>query len=382
MFLQVEKLHAVGLDKQRLVELLEKEELGALVLTSPESVYYFTGYTALPTSGNPILYSLRNVFPYSVVVERNGDRHLICWGFSVQDVEPDAEQVVSFNDRLEAFKKLEDVLMDALQSSTSKGSRRIGIEASCPYSVARLMDGLGGVETVPVDSLLLSLKRRKSPAEVELLRKSVEIAEAAVERVFAELRVGSSRLAMMALAKQEVLRLGGDAVGHVTMSFGHANPEIAIDETLQPGDLVVVDVGAKYRDYTSDCRRYGYVGEVPEAVAERHRQMCEVVAEIGAALQPAATFSSLMALGQNGFATRAVPLLGRFTHVGHGIGLETEEEWIDDDSSRSIEAGMVVAIEVYAEVDGHGAIGDEETYVVWPDGPEQLTKLPLGIREI
>lgn len=381
MSTQLAHLSAPGHHAERLRELLSREGLGAIVLTSPENVYYLSGYPTLPTSGNPILYSLRNVLPYSLVVGVDGTRALLCWGFSVHDVNVDVERVVTFNERNEAFGALAGELRSCL-GDAPVGSTSVGIEASTPHEVSEyLRRQAPGIEFKVIDDGLRALRRVKSEAEVALLLQSAEIAESALERVFSELKVGSSRLDMIRLAKQTVLEQGGDGVGHVTMSFGHANPEIALDETLGEGDLVVVDVGAKLNGYTSDCRRYGYVGAVPQVLAERHQQMCEVVATVGAALKPGASFSSLMRLCRDGFARMGLPLQSRFTHVGHGIGLETEEEWIDDSSS-IIEEGMVVAIELYADASGYGSIGDEETYVIRNRGPEQLTQLDTAIREI
>lgn len=60
--------------------------------------------------------------------------------------------------------------------------------------------------------------------ELELLRCSVEIAQGALERVVTSLCVGGSWLDAVRLAKSPMLDLGGDGVGHVTMSFGRANP--------------------------------------------------------------------------------------------------------------------------------------------------------------
>ena len=101
---------------------------------------------------------------------------------------------------------------------------------------------------------------------------------------------------------------------------------------------------------------------------EQHAAMCEVVDEVAEAMRPGVSFAELMRLGRQGFVSRDIPLRGRFTHVGHGIGLETEEEWIDDDESRTIEEEMVVAIELYAVAGEHGAVGDEETYVIRSNG--------------
>ena len=54
----------------------------AIVLTSPESVYYTTGYPTLPTAGNPILFALRNRLPPFAIVTADGEVSLGCWGFS------------------------------------------------------------------------------------------------------------------------------------------------------------------------------------------------------------------------------------------------------------------------------------------------------------
>jgi Xaa-Pro aminopeptidase len=271
----------------------------------------------------------------------------------------------------------------ALSSPVGEASARVGVESSCPYEVVQLLASVGGVELASAGPVLHSLRRRKSEREVELLRRSVEVAEGALERVIASFRIGISRLDAIRVAKSSVVELGGDGVGHVTMSFGQANPEIAIDEPLRAGALAVVDVGAKVAGYTSDCRRYAYIGAmVPEVVLEQHAAMCAVVDEVAEAMRPGVTFAALTRLGRAGFTSRGIPLLSRFTHVGHGIGLETEEEWIDDDESRAIEEEMVVAIELYAAAGEYGAVGDEETYVIRSSGPERISLLDRSIRAV
>ena len=317
------------------------------------------------------------------MVERDGTRHLVCWGFSLQDVDIDVEDVVRFNSMREAEEAVDRVVAEVLSGHIGDG-RRIGIESTAPYGLAsRLVALVGGGNVVQaMDRVLGELRRKKTDAEVELLRQSVQIAEGAIEKVFATLEVGCSRLDAIRLAKSTVLELGGDGVGHVTMSFGHANPEIAIDERLREGDLVVVDVGAKLAGYTSDARRYGFVGEIPKEVLDAHSTMVEIVADVAAQMRPGTSFAELMKAGTDGFDRAGLASLGRFNHVGHGIGLETEEEWIDDDPSRVVEEGMVVAIELYTIATPYGQIGDEETYAIRADGPERLSMLDTYVRRV
>ena len=384
MFEKTGRLATVGLDVHALAAAMESYDLDVAVITYPENVFYVSGYSVLPSSGNPILHSLRNVLPYSVVVERSGKRHLVCWGFSLQDVDIEVEDVVRFDGPHQAIEVFDKLVNGILASGGSSGTKRIGVESTAPIElVRRLEEGNPTSEVViALDPLLNSLRRRKSEKEIELLRRSVQIAESAIERVISELKVGYSRLDAIRLAKSTVLELGGDGVGHVTMCFGQANPEIAIDETLREGDLVVVDVGAKLDGYTSDARRYAYVGKAPQEVIDTHAKMVDVVAEIASHMKPGVTFAELMRIGHEGFDRAGISSLSRFNHVGHGIGLETEEEWIDDNPHQTIEENMVVAIEVYAMAGTYGQIGDEETYVIRADGPELLSLLPTHVREV
>ena len=68
-----------GFEPARLAERLRERGLAAALLTSPENVFYTTGYTTLPSAGNPILYMLRNRLPYYAARRRRrqGDAWLL-----------------------------------------------------------------------------------------------------------------------------------------------------------------------------------------------------------------------------------------------------------------------------------------------------------------
>ena len=74
--------------------------------------------------------------------------------------------------------------------------------------------------------------------------------------------------------------------------------------------------------------------------------------------------------------------LGRFNHVGHNIGLETEERWLDEDGEAAVRAGMVINIELYTTAASGEQVGDEETYIIEGAGPSRISTLPRKIHEI
>ena len=49
--------------------------------------------------------------------------------------------------------------------------------------------------------------------------------------------------------------------------------------------------------------------------------------------------------------------------MGHNIGLETEERWLDE-SADTVRAGMVINIELYSLAETGEQIGNEETYLI------------------
>jgi Xaa-Pro dipeptidase len=370
--------HPIGLDRDRMLALMKEQDLGALLLTSPENVFYTSGYTALPSSGNPILYTLRNRLPFFSFVDGQGHISLLCWGFSAEGVDFGADEVIGFNDFGEALEAVRSVVGDRLTNDLP-----LAIESSCPQYILELLAGhVDSPILASADEVLEELRLIKSEAEIERITASTNIVERAVAELLDRLRLGTSRLELMREAKELLYHHGATGISHVTFSFGRENPEIAIDEPLEPGKLATIDLGAIVDGYCSDNRRYAYGGQPPASLVRRYQEMVEIIDRVGEALVPGTTYAELHALALGLFHKRGIESLGRFTHVGHNMGLETEEQWLDDSPEKLVRAGMVINIELYSFAETGEQIGNEETYVVREHGPECITQLPREIRVI
>ena len=367
-----------GFEPARLAERLRGRSLAAALLTSPENVFYTTGYTTLPSAGNPILYMLRNRLPYFSLVDAEGKITLGCWGFSTEGVEFGADEIIRFND----FEGAIAGLRALLESHARLGA--LAVESTCPRFVGDLASAAaGGVAPVAcADELVSRLRLIKSPRERALLERSVEIIEQTAAELFESMYLGMSRLELMRDARTRLMRNGADGISHLTFSFARENPEFAIDEPLEPGSLVTLDLGAIVDGYCSDNRRYAYGGEPPASLVALYERMVGIVDDVGAALVPGATYAAATARALESFAENGIDLLARFTHVGHNIGLETEEEWVDDNGERTVETGMVINIELYTKAETGEQIGDEETYVIEESGPRRISVLPREIHVV
>jgi Xaa-Pro aminopeptidase len=258
----------------------------------------------------------------------------------------------------------------------------LGIESTCPYFVLNSIEAFSfGDRLTVIDGLIDELRLIKTKAEVEFLQKSVDIIEATCYQLYDTLRVGMGRSELMREARTRLLRNGADGVSHLTFSFGQSNPEFDIDEPLEANRLVTLDLGAIYKGYCSDNRRYAYSGRVPSELRERYKQMVEIVDGVGASLVPGTSYRMLMELAYSLYSKHGVEPMARFNHVGHNIGLETEERWLDDDAAACVQVGMVINIELYSMTAAGDQIGDEETYLIGPSGPSRISRLPREIHE-
>jgi Xaa-Pro aminopeptidase len=348
--------------------------LSALLLTSPENTHYTTGYPTLPGSGNPILYTLRRIFPPFAIVTAEAEVILGCWGFSAEGLRFGVDRVVGF-DSFEGARQA--IASTVLEVGGPDG--RLGVESTCPLFVIDALREAGALrgEPVIVDAWLERLRLVKSPAEMEVMRRATAISERTLAEVLELVQVGVSRPRLVQEAKERLMRHGATGVSHITMSFG-ANPEVVVDEILAPGALAVMDVGGIVDGYCSDVRRYAFAGQPPAELREAHASMVEVVDAIGAALLPGTSYAELFALATGLVARSGLDV--RFNHVGHNIGLETEEQWLIDDPSLQVRSGMVIAIELYARTSEGFRVGDEETYVIGPGGAERISNLPRDLR--
>ena len=366
----------IGFDPQNAAERLREAGLAGMLLASPENVFYTTGYTALPSSGNPILYTLRSRLPYFSHVDREGAVTLGCWGFSAEGVNFGADRIVGFNSYDEALVMLRDLVVEKRD-----GSLPLGVESTSPRYVGELLRE-ADVESAVVDPIIEDMRLLKSPAELELIRKSTAIIESCVNDLYDVLEVGMSRADLMHTARSWLIERGASGVSHLTFTFGGSNPEIEIAEPLPRDALVTLDLGAIVGGYCSDNRRYAYTGELPDEVRETYDTMVSIVDDVGAMLVPGANHLEIFRRALELHEERGVAQLARFTHTGHNIGLETEERWLAESETELIEPGMAINIELYTKLDRVGQIGDEETYFIGDDGPDRISVLPREIREI
>lgn len=258
---------------------------------------------------------------------------------------------------------------------------RVGFEDD--HVTVRLLERLrgklpDGVEMVAAGGGVEKLRRVKDEAELGAIAAAAELADDvwrwSIERGLG----GRTEREVAAAAEARIRELGAEPSFPTIVATGpngalpHAEPG---DRPIEPGRLVVFDMGAKLDRYCSDGTRTFAVGE-PEGPA---REVYETVrAAQAAALE--AVRAEIGGEDLDGVARKAIEAAGhgeRFGHgLGHGVGLEVHEApRVSPRSEDVLEAGEVVTIEPGVYLPGELGVRIEDLVVVTEDGHRNLSGL-------
>jgi Xaa-Pro aminopeptidase len=236
----------------------------------------------------------------------------------------------------------------------------------------------------PAGGWVESLRMIKSPAEIELIRRSVHTNSRAFEQASARVRPGMKESELAAEIEFRMRRLGAEKPSFETIvaagkrtALPHAQPTSA---RIGPGSLLLVDMGAQQDGYCSDMTRMLFLGTPTARVKRAYRAVLEAQLAAIDAVRPGARTAHVDA------AARAVlkgyGLETAFTHsTGHGLGLEIHEPpRIGRRDKSRLEVGMAITIEPGVYLEDFGGIRIEDTVVVTPGGCEILTQTPKDLR--
>jgi Xaa-Pro aminopeptidase len=230
-------------------------------------------------------------------------------------------------------------------------------------------------------TVLAPLRMRKDSAEIAALAAAGAAIDRVHERMGEWLRVGRTEAQVGADVAAAIVTEGHTAAAFVIVGSGPhgASPHHDVSErVVQPGDLVVVDIGGPTAEgYFSDCTRTYSMGEPAYA------EVASCYAVLQAAQDAAVAAVAPGASAQLVDAAARAPITEagygeRFIHrTGHGIGLEVHEQpYIVADNDLTLEAGMAFSIEPGIYLPGRWGARIEDIVVVEESGARRLNHRP------
>ncbi len=230
--------------------------------------------------------------------------------------------------------------------------------------------------------LMAPLRARKDPAELEALRRAAAVADQGVSAGLSACRPGATELEVVEAARAFISALGAEAVPFAVVASG---PHTALPHhqpsrrRIQPGEAVLVDLGARVDGYCSDVTRMGFLGDPPSRYHALHGVVEQALQAALEAARPG------VAAAQVDRAARAVIEAAGygpyFVHrTGHGLGLAVHEApSVHAANPQVLEESMVFTLEPGVYLPGEFGVRLEEAVVLRTSGPEILSRLPRQV---
>ena len=369
-------------------EMLEKQDLGAVVCFVGENVRYITSvyqgnwknnifirYCVLPRDGEPVLFETAGSDLECAKIDApwlNGNiRPAITWKWAETAEEMMAE-------------KMANSVLDVLKENGVE-NEPIGVDIADPSAVAAFEKV--GIKTTSAWPVMSAARVRKTPDEIECLKISSAIGDTSFWKIENEwLKPGVKESTITAKVNEYLYEQGFDFVYDIIVaSGGNTSPyrRWHTDRVIRQGDLVIIDQnaigpGGYFVDFV---RTFKVDGEMSQKEQDLYKECYEsMYAAIG--MMKAGNTTADVA---SKFPKYADDKYGTVTlqQFAHSIGLSLYEGmWISRayslDYPVELEEGMYFAAETFS---GHPGLEQtvrlEENLLVTKDGPVLFTKHPF-----
>jgi Xaa-Pro aminopeptidase len=273
-------------------------------------------------------------------------------------------------------------LVAALLGKAGSAPVRVAVADAMPAAhVLALRDVLPGCAQDLASTVLAPLRMRKDSAEIAALLTAGQAIDRVHARMGEWLRVGRTEAQVGADVAAAIVAEGHTSAAFVIVGSGPhgASPHHDVsDRVVQPGDVVVVDIGGPTPEgYFSDCTRTYSLGEPAEADVVTCYAVLQAAQDAAvAAVAPGTTAARVDAAARGPIA--AAGLGERFIHrTGHGIGLEVHEQpYIVAGNDLVLEVGMAFSIEPGVYLPGRWGARIEDIVIVNDSGATRLNHRP------
>ena len=345
---------------------MEAEHLDAFLVSHLPNIFYLTGFSG---SNAALLISFSQAILFTDTRYR----------FQAKCETPDAQIRIVNGSAMEG----------AAVTLRSGRALRVGFESS-RVTVAQ-KDAFAhacrkAVHWLAWDGRIEAERMMKDPGELATMRQASAIACSAWKAALPLTKPGVLECELAAEIEYRMHQMGADGCSFETIvasgkrsAWPHAR---ASRKPIEKNELVVFDLGAILRGYSSDLTRTVHVGRASARVRGWYKAVLEAQKAAQEAAQPGVNAENIDSAAR-GVIRRAG--FGReFIHsTGHGLGLEVHEmPRLGRGEKTLIRENMVVTIEPGVYFEGQGGIRIEDDVRINRSGAEFITNASRELIEI
>ena len=358
----------------RAQQLMAEADIAALLLTTDADLRYFTGFLTRfwesPTRPWFLVLSASRD-PIAVIPTIGAALMQTTW---IEDIRtwraPDAED--------DGVSLLAETLCEV-----APGGTRIGLPSGQGTYLRMPLDDWARMQRMLADRVICSdikiierLRVVKSPLEIEKVKESCAVANAAFDQVPTFASAGKSLQSVFRHFQMSCLENGADWVPYVAGGAGQGGyTDVISPATPRPltrGDVLMLDTGLVRDGYFCDFDRNFSVGPPNGQVASAHARLIEATRKAFDLARPGATAQDLFRVMDEVVTGGAGGSdAGR---LGHGVGMQlTEPPSLTAEDTTQLMPGMVLTLEPGIGLGDGRIMVHEENIVVTEEGAAWLS---------
>lgn len=237
-----------------------------------------------------------------------------------------------------------------------------------------------GLHVAGMGGDLLRLRAVKTDAEIDLLRRAVQLSEQALEATLAQVTPGMTERAIASILNRELEAHGAHGRSFeslVLVGKNSGNPHGNVgDNVLEADDFLLFDFGGTLDGYPADITRTFCLGTPTDEMSAIYDAVLRANEAARRAVRPGVTAGEVDKAARD--VIDAAGYSAYFIHrTGHGLGLEVHElPNIVAGDDTELAPGMVFTIEPGIYKADVGGVRIEDNIVVTANGGESLTTFP------
>ncbi|MDP6367370.1 MAG: Xaa-Pro peptidase family protein [Nitrospinota bacterium] len=262
----------------------------------------------------------------------------------------------------------------------------VGIEEDCctHNTITKLKEALPKAQFKNAAVVFNTARVVKEPAEIELIKESVAIAEAAMQVAIDTAKPGVSEIEVQTAAEIEMKRLGAIREVETMCQAGARTANYRAFASnwnkIAENDLVMVDLGCIHKGYGSDITRTWAVGAATDEQKKIANDLYRIHEKLLAFIKPGLKYHEVSDLAREELASAGYQSdkmdfpFQKFSL--HGVGLGPFHDPPDSHTKDVIlEAGMVLSVQPSMRHEKY-SIRFEDDVIITTDGIENMNKLP------
>lgn len=333
-------------------KILKEKGLDGFIATNPVNIFYLTGFRGFSPAEREVIlvFSPKPVLITSKLYQQEANR-----------LKSKSLKVAIADERNRIH-----VLVKKLLAK----SKKVGFEENdLKYSEYRkFKKDLTHAKLAPFKNLVEDLRSIKSNEEIHIIERAQVISQEAFGQLIKILKPGQTEQEIAEKLSKIIKTLGGQGLAFesiIASGLNSSKPHhVTSNRRLRKNDILLLDFGAKYKDYCADLTRTIFLGKSKdEQVNIWHhvfKAQQQAINKIEQGLKSAAAFDA----ANNHF--KKLKLKKYFLHsLGHGIGLEVHEKPSLSLKSKDIlKENMVFSVEPGLYFPKWGGIRIEDLVVI------------------